>query len=127
MLVKILIGNLPPPDPFWHEFGRRLRRERGFIAFFILTLAVAWGFLLIHDNYIQLCRFAELSRTNQITSVEQQAQTLVDFAVMSALEEGRDDDALRIRDVTGPAYVKRQVESVEKRLPPAAHFCEVLR
>jgi hypothetical protein len=128
--VKNVIGRLPPPDPFWAELGRRVLRERDLIAFMILALAAAWAFLLIHDNYEKLCTFAELSRSNQIASAVDQAETLISFAVDQAIMDGaspNDPEVARLRDVTGPAYVRRIRENHEKRLPPVAHFCRVLR
>ena len=122
--MRNLIGKLPPPDPFWGELGRRFQRERTLIAFMVLAIASAWSFLLIHDNYAKLCQFAELSRTNQIESAVDQSQTLIDFAVMNALEEGRDADAARIRDVVGPAFIERIRENQQRRLPPVSQFCE---
>jgi hypothetical protein len=124
--VKNVIGRLPPPDPFWAELGRRVVRERGFIAFTVLAFAIAWAFLLVNANYRDLCQFAKLSRQNQIESAVDQAQTLIGFAVMDMRERGESEAAiLRVRKVSGPAFIKRIRDNQERRLPPVSDFCKV--
>lgn len=121
---RVVIG-LPPPHPFWAELGRRLLRERGFIAFTLMAIAIAWAFLLVNENYRDLCAFVKLSRANQIASAVDGAQTLINFAEMDMRERGEPQVEIdRLVKVTGPAYVQRVRENQERRLPPASDFCK---